>query len=98
MAKPLILESSHLSLFGAFWWMVLAITITQRGKQAAAAGLGGGSARDATMAFAWLEMVLFLANSAAVIVDRWGGVLRRAGDCLVGALKQGPAHAGLHRG
>jgi hypothetical protein len=27
-ATPLLLEASHLMLFGAFWWMVLAITIT----------------------------------------------------------------------
>ncbi len=27
-AAPLLVEASHLSLFAAFWWMVLSITIT----------------------------------------------------------------------
>ena len=31
-ATPLIPAASQLALFGAFWWMVLAITITGENK------------------------------------------------------------------
>ncbi|GAB4822845.1 hypothetical protein N2152v2_009891 [Parachlorella kessleri] len=70
-STPLIPAASHLALFGAFWWMVLAITITARGNQASDAGYPEESARGAVIAFSWIQMVLFLAVGVIVIFDRF---------------------------
>ncbi len=59
-----------LGLFGSFWWMVAAITFTQRGKQASDDGLPEESARNGVIALSWLEFILFLAAGVAVIYDR----------------------------
>ncbi|GAB4822846.1 hypothetical protein N2152v2_009892 [Parachlorella kessleri] len=68
--SPLMLEACQLALFAAFWWMVLAITITARGKQASDAGYPEESARGATIAFSWIQMVVFLAAALVVLYDR----------------------------
>lgn len=59
-----------LAAFATFWWLVTAVTLTQRGRQASAAGLPAGSARNGVIALSWLEFVLFLAATAAVGYDR----------------------------
>ncbi|PRW56331.1 hypothetical protein C2E21_5253 [Chlorella sorokiniana] len=59
-----------LSLFGAFWWMVLAITITIRGGQATDAGYEGTTARNAVIGLSWIEAVLFFFSFLAVVYDR----------------------------
>lgn len=89
-----------LSLFGSFWWMVAAITFTQRGKQASDDGLPEESARNGVIALSWLEFILFLAAGVAVIYDRCGGMAwgcRRMswlGGCRGGLCCQGAAVAG----
>lgn len=59
-----------LSLFGAFWWMVLAITITIRGNQATDAGYQGTASRNGVVALSWLEAILFFFSFLAVVYDR----------------------------
>ena len=44
---------------------------TERGQQGTAKGYPGTSSRDAVMASAWLEFVLFLAAGCAVLYDRY---------------------------
>ncbi|GAB4816126.1 hypothetical protein N2152v2_003172 [Parachlorella kessleri] len=67
---PLIQEAGNLSCFGAFWWMVLSITITARGKQADNAGYAGTAARGAVVAFAWILTALFFFAGLLVYADR----------------------------
>lgn len=59
-----------LSLFGAFWWMVLAITITIRGGQATDEGYPYTSARNGVIGLSWIEAVLFFFCFLAVVYDR----------------------------
>ena len=71
-----------LGLFGSFWWLVAAITFTQRGKQASNDGLPEESARNGVITLSWLEFILFLAAGVAVIYDRCGGQGRGWGSSL----------------
>ena len=63
-------EAGAVAAFGSLWWVATAVTVTQRGKQAADSGLPEGSARDAVAALAWLEFALFVLATAAVAYDR----------------------------
>ena len=42
-----------------------------RGNQASDKGLPEEAARKATIAFSWIQMVLFLAAAAVVLLDRF---------------------------
>ena len=63
-------EAGAVAAFGSLWWVATAVTVTQRGKQAANSGLPEGSARDAVAALAWLEFALFVLATACVAYDR----------------------------
>lgn len=59
------------SLFAAFWWLVLAITINARAPQASALSYPGDSQRTAVRAIIWLEYAL---NQLVVFVAIWDRV------------------------
>lgn len=67
---PLDADVASVAAFAGLWWLVAAITATQRGQQASDAGLAQRSARDAVIALSWLEFVLFVAAYAVTAYER----------------------------